>query len=97
LGKKWKVFLDKNDIVEKKIIKHLEEYAMECVEVTWYLCAEDPPVCMVLDEGTQQQFDETLYEPSTKRGAMIDYILWPALKQSENGPVLVKGKVECKN
>lgn len=71
----------------------VEEYAIACIKITWLLCTEDPPVHLVKGkEG--DDFDKHLYTDVTRKGQKIDYVVWPALKHYENGPVLSQGAAQ---
>ncbi|XP_053399416.1 uncharacterized protein LOC128557021 [Mercenaria mercenaria] len=64
----------------------VERFIQDCMEVTWLMCVEDPPIYMhPLDA---KNIDEKKYELE-KRGKTC--IVWPALQVDLNGPVVAKG------
>ena len=78
-----------------KIGNKLKAFAEKCVELTWWMSVQDPPIYM--DDGK----DVTLHNPDiyrayTKSGTEIDYIVWPALLLYEGGAVLMKGVAQYK-
>lgn len=66
-------------------------YAKRAVELTWWMCIQDPPVHMVTSNTT---FDPRLYKAYTKSGSKPEYFVWPPLKLYKEGDVLTKGVVQ---
>ncbi|KAL3878817.1 hypothetical protein ACJMK2_031145 [Sinanodonta woodiana] len=76
----------------------LSTYASSSVEIVWWMCIQDPPLCMKWtdNENTKEEFDTNLYRFYTKSGKYVDYCVWPVLLLHDGGPVLTKGIAEGK-
>lgn len=63
----------------------------------WLLAVQDPPVFMdVKENATGAKFDSDKYRCYTKRGNVVDYIVWPVLYLQKGGPLLSKGITQQK-
>jgi hypothetical protein len=70
-------------------------FARKAVEVTWWMCVQDPPVYMV--PTSKEGFDPKLYNSYSKTSSNQPlYFVWPALRFSLNGEILQKGIVQYK-
>lgn len=67
-------------------------YANRAIEITWWMCVQDPPVYMI--PTSKEAFDPKLYEAYGKVSTQPDYFVWPALRYSQFGDVLSKGVVQ---
>ncbi|KAL3878813.1 hypothetical protein ACJMK2_031141 [Sinanodonta woodiana] len=76
----------------------LSAYASSSVEIVWWMCVQDPPLCMKWtdNKNTKEEFDTSLYRFYTKSGRYVDYCVWPVLHLYDGGPVLTKGIAEGK-
>lgn len=72
----------------------MAKYGNKAVELTWWMCVQDPPVYMYPTKG--QPFKPDFYRPYTKSGNTVDFFVWPALRLSENDAILSKGVVQYK-
>lgn len=66
-----------------------------CVELTWSMCVQDPPMVFIdkLDRGAD--FNSDQFRKFTRSGGnKFDYLVWPALRLYHNGPLIVKGIAE---
>ena len=71
-------------------LPHVLEYANKCVEITWLMSVQDPPV--ILDNMKDHHgFHTEMYKAFTKHGRNVDFYVWPALLLHEGGPLLAKG------
>ena len=73
--------------------KRVERYVHMCIEITWLMCVQDPPMVLVdkIDRGAD--FDTELFRRyDYSDGDKFDYLVWPALLSHRNSknPV-VKG------
>ncbi|KAL3878843.1 hypothetical protein ACJMK2_031171 [Sinanodonta woodiana] len=71
----------------------LATYVSSSVEIVWWMCIQDPPLCMKWTDNnnTKKEFDTSLYRFYTKSGRYVDYCVWPVLLHYDGGPVLTKG------
>ena len=69
-------------------------FARRTVEVSWWMCVQDPPVYMV--PTSKESFDPKLYNVYSKTSSSNQplYFVWPALRFSQTGEVLQKGIVQ---
>lgn len=74
----------------QKELPRLVAYTNKCVELTWFMCVHDPPICLDVAVG-HESFDTNRYKPFTKSGTSVDYYVWPPLLLHEGGPLLAKG------
>ena len=66
------------------------EYTNKCVEITWLMSVQDPPV--ILDNMEDHHgFQTEMYKAFTKHGRNVDFYVWPALLLHKGGPLLAKG------
>jgi len=57
---------------------------------------KEPPMVLVHDQMEGQPIDRNLFSVYTKRGSVVDFVIWPALILHKNGPILSKGVVQGK-
>ncbi|KAL3878836.1 hypothetical protein ACJMK2_031164 [Sinanodonta woodiana] len=76
----------------------LATYVSSSVEIVWWMCIQDPPLCMKWtdNKNPKEEFDTNLYRFYTKSGKYVDYCVWPVLLLYDGGPVLTKGIAEGK-
>ncbi|XP_045187362.1 uncharacterized protein LOC123545122 [Mercenaria mercenaria] len=88
-----------NDICKKRLSNEPSDagpavrYARKAVELTWWMCVQDPPVYMC---PTTDNFDQNMYKAYTKSGSNPEFFVWPALRLHKDGVVLLKGVVQFK-
>ncbi|XP_060604676.1 uncharacterized protein LOC132757415 isoform X2 [Ruditapes philippinarum] len=68
-------------------------YGNKAVELTWWMCVQDPPVYMVT---SRDKFNPDFYRAYTKSGTIPDFYVWPPLKLHKSGGILAKGVVQYK-
>ncbi|XP_052794308.1 uncharacterized protein LOC128227634 isoform X1 [Mya arenaria] len=73
--------------MELKVLPYLQE----CIQLSWLMCIQDPPVVLSPDVTHGANFDTDFYKAYTKSGPLVDYVVWPALCLHEKGPLLCKG------
>lgn len=57
---------------------------------------KEPPMVLVHDQMEGQPIDHNLFSVYTKRGSVVEFVIWPALILNKNGPILSKGVVQGK-
>lgn len=70
-------------------------YTSSCVDLTWSMCVQDPPMVFIdkLDRGAD--FNTDYFRKFTRNGGdKFDYLVWPAIRLYKNGPLVVKGIAE---
>ena len=72
----------------------LEIYVVKSVEITWWMCVQNPAIHLHTQEPGL--INHTFYKPYTRSGKIVDYFIWPPLLLHENGPSLSKGIVQAK-
>lgn len=71
----------------------VDHYSAKAVELTWWMCVQDPPVYMCSTDGSPGDY-KNLYRAYTKSGNVVDFYVWPALRLYKDGGVLAKGVVQ---
>ncbi|KAL3879249.1 hypothetical protein ACJMK2_031554 [Sinanodonta woodiana] len=75
-----------------KMIPDIRPYMDECVEICLLMNIQEPPVELRgLERLSGADFDLSAFQPYTKSGNKIEYIVWPAMYLHQNGPILRKG------
>lgn len=67
------------------------QFAEHCVELCWLMQAVKPPMYLDADIPENRQFKTEILKQYTKKGDLIDYIVWPVLYLHKNGHMLSKG------
>ena len=68
-----------------------EQYIKSCVEVCWFMAAQDPPVVFGTEWKEGEKFHPKVFKPYTRTGDLISFVVWPPLYLQEGGPLLSKG------
>ncbi|CAG2251151.1 unnamed protein product [Mytilus edulis] len=91
---------DLNAGLDKEILGILENssYFEKCVEICWQFVIQDPPLFLDIRSLTGETINKDTHKEYTKSGAVIKYVVWPALylhcKNNEKGALLAKGVVQ---
>lgn len=82
---------------DKTGAKHVIEYVEKCVELCWLMAIQSPPVAIDddVEEYRNKQLDERRFKHFTRKGQVIDYVVWPILL-IQGGGMLGKGVAQCK-
>ena len=72
--------------------RDVNTYIRRCIEICWLMVVQDPP--MVLDNTKPDQFDTARYRGYQHNGPYTAYIVWPAIRLHNDGPLLSKGVAE---
>jgi hypothetical protein len=68
--------------------KEVQEFVTACVEIAWLCVVQDPP--LELDAKFTDRFDTKVFKDYTKRGELVDFMVWPAMFLHKGGPLLPK-------
>ncbi|KAL3878825.1 hypothetical protein ACJMK2_031209 [Sinanodonta woodiana] len=68
-------------------------FAHKCVELIWLMCAQYPPMYLEPAEHGLS-FDDEYFRVYSKTGSVVDFCVWPLLREFKNGPVLIKGVIQ---
>ena len=60
------------------------------------MVVKEPPMVLVHDQMEGQPIDHNLFSLYTKRGSVVEFVIWPALILNKNGPILSTGVVQGK-
>ncbi|KAK3594518.1 hypothetical protein CHS0354_030864 [Potamilus streckersoni] len=93
-----KVFkIVENRLAERKIyttqrLQDIRPYLDECVELCFLMNIQEPPLELRgLMYTTGTPFDDSAFQPYTKSGKKIEYVVWPAMHLYRDGPLLCRG------
>ncbi|KAK3602837.1 hypothetical protein CHS0354_026393 [Potamilus streckersoni] len=71
------------------------DYLDRCIEVTWMMCIQNPPITLtVCEPGTT--LDTEIFQPYGNSGTVVRYCVWPAVRLSKNGQLITKGSAQTK-
>ena len=77
---------------ERYFEREINVYTKLCVEITWFMAIQDPPMVFIdiIDRGAN--FDTEYFQKYKHcTGNKFDYLVWPALVLFPGGPLVVKG------
>ena len=81
-------FIDPDRYFEREITV----YTKLCVEITWYMCIQDPPMAFIDRINRGAEFETDYFRKFRGcHGNKFDYLVWPALLMYKGGPLVVKG------
>ncbi|XP_052793225.1 uncharacterized protein LOC128227063 isoform X2 [Mya arenaria] len=84
--------LDGRFAENKQAIDIAENFINESVELCWLMAVQDPPVYVDTSVNTHgQPLDTNHYKYYTQKGELVDYVVWPVLFLTIEGPLLSKG------
>ncbi|KAK3099943.1 hypothetical protein FSP39_012232 [Pinctada imbricata] len=70
----------------------LYEYIDKCVEYTWFMNIQDPPMCLHHAE-LGQKINANMFNVYKRKGSIARVRVWPAVLLHRNGPLVQKGYV----
>ncbi|KAL4229695.1 hypothetical protein ACF0H5_010083 [Mactra antiquata] len=76
--------------------RRVDQYAKMAVELTWWMCVQDPPIHMCLHEEIQPSDYSSMFKAYTRTGKNIDFFVWPPIKLHKDGGLLTKGVMQFK-
>ncbi|KAL3878215.1 hypothetical protein ACJMK2_030583 [Sinanodonta woodiana] len=71
--------------------KELKSYLIECFQLCWLMAIQDPPLVLGKEAKYGDAFNLEFYDPYTRNGNLIQFVVWPPLLLYKGGPVLSKG------
>lgn len=80
----------------KDIVEKCKAYIQKCIECSWFMCVQDPPMHLVVWKSGEEM-DNNCMKSFTKLGKFVDFSVWPALYLYKAGPLLSKGIVQGTN
>lgn len=75
----------------------LQIYINRCTELCWLMAVQDPPMALTGEVGEGAAYKKTEYREYTKSGPVVDYVVWPAVLIQDNGDLIAKGIVQCRD
>lgn len=76
----------------RQLPKPILAYIDACVEITWLMCIQDPP--MVITWATEGEVINTnYYKLFQTSGSIVKTCVWPVLLLHNRGPIVSKGYV----
>lgn len=80
--------------ITEEQVEQCEHFVNKCVELCWFMAVGDPPVVMSGDMKSGETIDTNLFRFYTKSGEYSEFVVWPALLLTKQGPVISKGVVQ---
>lgn len=76
-------------------LKPSKPFIESCTEMCWFMTMQQPPMVFYFGGHKKNtQLERDYFQFYTKSGSLLDFVVWPALKLHENGPLLRKGVAE---
>lgn len=79
-----------------KNIPAVKKYTDKCVELTWFMNVQDPPMVLVWPDMVEFDSLTDYFRYFTLTGTYLDHEVWPALLLCKDGPMIVKGVAQFK-
>lgn len=70
----------------------LEKYVDGCVEYSFLMVVQDPPMYLEYPESGQK-INTSLFKPFRQKGLVVQMCVWPCVCLHKDGPVVCKGYV----
>lgn len=77
-------------------IEYVKTYCGKCVELTWLMHVQDPPMFLIWPQDVQRDHMAGMFRTFTKTGSILSYEVWPAVMLTKEGPLMVKGVAQFK-
>ena len=74
----------------------IKTYCDKCVELTWLMNVQDPPMVLIWPQDVQRDHMAGMFRTFTKTGSILSYEVWPAVMLTKEGPLMVKGVAQFK-
>lgn len=84
------------DIDEYQKLDRVTKYLQKCVEVTWFMNVQDPPMGLLWPNTNENEISLNCFRHFTKFGNKLEHEVWPALLLHDQGPVIVKGVAQLR-
>lgn len=72
-------------------------FIKRCTELCWLMAVQDPPMALTGEVVKGAAYKKTEYREYTKSGPVVDYVVWPAVLIQDNGDLIAKGIVQCRD
>lgn len=77
-------------------IPFVKTYCDKCVEITWLMNVQDPPMLLIWPHDVQRDHMAGMFRTFTKTGSILSYEVWSAVMLTKEGPMMVKGVAQFK-
>ncbi|XP_060077651.1 uncharacterized protein LOC132557173 [Ylistrum balloti] len=77
------------------IIPRMKSYIYSCIQISWDMLLQKPPIYLDFDMVTGCQIDPEVCGVYSYRGSTVEYMVWPVVYHHHGGPVLMKGIVQA--
>ncbi|XP_060576232.1 uncharacterized protein LOC132733589 [Ruditapes philippinarum] len=74
----------------------LRNYVRTTTETCWLMCLHEPPLTFKYCEDNNI-FNEVYFNPYTRSGDTVEFLVWPAILLHDGGPLLLKGVAQAKD
>ncbi|XP_062613960.1 uncharacterized protein LOC134275708 [Saccostrea cucullata] len=81
------------DQLTPEVIKACQEYIHKCVELSWLMSIQDPPMCLEW-QFKGGDFRSDTMRSFTKSGDKVQFVVWPAMYLHDGGPLVTKAIVQ---
>ncbi|CAG2232412.1 unnamed protein product [Mytilus edulis] len=79
---------------EQELSGLIKDFAEECIAICWLTQVQDPPIAFEFNYDHGVQLDKDLMREFTVSGDIVDYVVWPTMRLTSDGPVMVKSVVQ---
>lgn len=79
---------------EQEFTELMKDFAEECIAICWLTQVQDPPMAFEFNYDHGVQLDKDLMRQFTVSGDIVDYVVWPIMRLTSDGPVMVKSVVQ---
>ncbi|XP_071126600.1 protein BCAP-like [Mytilus edulis] len=79
---------------EQEFTGLMKDFAEECIAICWLTQVQDPPMAFEFNYDHGVQLDKDLMREFTVSGDIVDYVVWPTMRLTSDGPVMVKSVVQ---
>jgi len=66
-------------------------FSTKCLDLCWYMNLHSPPLVLDFYVKAGGKFDKDSFRYYTKSGKKVVFLVWPAMRLHEGGPILAKG------
>ncbi|XP_063414551.1 hyaluronan-mediated motility receptor-like [Mytilus trossulus] len=79
---------------EQELSGLMKDFAEECIAICWLTQVQDPPIAFEFSYAHGVQLDKDLMREFTVSGDIVDFVVWPTMRLTSDGPVMVKSVVQ---
>nr|XP_034303210.1 uncharacterized protein LOC105344861 isoform X1 [Crassostrea gigas] len=88
----FKSHVYKEQLDKLSLEPRLEKYVDRCVEYSFLMVVQDPPMYLEYPEKGQK-INTSLFKPFRQKGSVVQMCVWPCVCLHKDGPVVCKGYV----